>query len=417
MFQTYSIIDWNGYQARLYSIADEPTCQWVESDPYLNPKSKYGFGDIQYWLKYCAFATLASCANPVTGWSTGWITPTPIKFPVVYIPIKPIYTKYGFVVIGLSICGIYMFPWVLLVNLTTGYTTPFGDPTILIKKQIEGLKKTISEQLLNLKRKAIKPLLDKTKEEIEVMETEIKELKTEQKGYIGTKPQKLIIDLNKIDMGIQENPNYVNEYFDWMEKNKNISEKIASAQISLWKKETTAMVLQESYTYGTAIKGITGVTDKFEQMQVLIGKQIDKLVSMLSEIDNILAVLPIALAPETANFAITIKNPKPIIKIKDNLEDMIDATALNGVVEKFRLKSEDLTSSKYLNKLMFSVVNDKIYRKALSTARIKIIIQDAFPHYSSLSLSNIPWIMFLYKDFVTTGARTYGFPGNLPMPN
>lgn len=415
-FQTYSIVEWNGYQARLYTIADEPICEWTEPDPYLNPASKFGFGDIQYWLKYCAFATLASCANPATGWSTGWITPTPIQFPVVYIPIKAIYTKYGFVVIGLSICGIYPFPWVLLVNFTTGYTTPFGDPTVLIKKQIEGLKKTISEQLLNLKRKAIKPILDKTKKEIAEKETQVEELKEEQRSYITNKPQRLFVDPDNVDKGIQENPNYVNEYYDWVNKNKDVSEKIVTTQVDLWKKETTATILQEAYTYGSSIKGVKGIDNKFEQMEILIGKQIDKLISMLSEIDNILAVLPIALAPETANFAITIKNPKPIIKIKDNLEDMIDATALNGVVDQFRLKSEDLTSSKYVNKLLFSVINDKVYRKALSAARMKIIIQDAFPKYENLTLTNYQWIMFLYKDFVTTGAKTYGFPGQMPMP-
>jgi len=416
MFQTYSIIEWNGYQARLYTIADEPICKSTETDPYLNPKTAFGFGDIQYWLKYCALATLASCANPATGWSTGWIFPTPVLFPVVYIPIKAIYTKYGFMVIGLSICGIYLFPWVLFVNLTTKYTTPFGDPTTLIKKQIEALKKEISEQLLNLKRNTIKPLLDESKKNIEKSEEELKQLKNKQKEYIKEKPERLLIDPNNIEAGIQENPNYTTEYFNWIEKNKIIAEKIAESQVSLWKEEKKAMILQEAYTYGKSLKGISGIKDVTGQVQVLIGKQIEKLMATLDDVDNIISVLPIALAPESANFAMTIKNPKPIIKIKDNLEDMIDATALNGVVEKFRLKSEDLTSSKYLNKLIFSVVNDKIYRRALSAARIKIIIQDAFPKYENLTLTNYPWLMFLYKDFVTTGAKTYGFPGNLPLP-
>lgn len=416
MFQTYSIINWNGYQARLYTIADKPTCEWNESDPYINAVSKYGFGDIQYWLRYCAFATLASCSNPATGWSTGWIFPTPILFPVVYLPIKSIYTKYGFMVIGLSICGIYLFPWVLFVNLTTGYTTPFGDPTVLIKKQIEALKKSIAEQLLKLKGEIIKPLLDKTLEDIEKREKEIDDLKSEQKEYIQSKPQRLSADLENVNNGIKENLNYVNDYFNWIEKNKNVAEKITTSQIKLWEKQKMAMILQEAYTYGSDIKGMVSADEMIGKIQLLLGKQIDKLIAMLSEIDNIVAVLPIALAPETANFAMTIKNPKPIIKIKDNLEEMIDAVALDSVVEKFRLKSEDLTSSKYLNKLIFSVVNDKVYRRALSAARVKIIIQDAFPHYESLSSTNYPWIMFLYKDFVTTGSRTYGFPGFPPIP-
>jgi hypothetical protein len=416
MFQTYSIIMWNGYQARLYTIADEPTCVSTERDPYLNPKTAYGFADIQYWLKYCAAATLASCANPATGWSTGWIFPTPILFPVVYIPIKAIYTKYGFMVIGLSICGIYLFPWVLFVNFTTQYTTPFGDPTVLLKKQIEKLKKEISERLIDLKKTTIKPLLDKSKENVRKTEEELEIVKQQQKDYIQQRPERLTVDPNNIEAGVIENPKYVSEYFDWAEKNRDVAKKVVDTQVSLWRYEAQAMALQESYTYGKSLVGILGVTGPAEQLQLTIGKQIDQLLKQVDNVNSLLAVLPIAIAPESANFAITIKNPKPIIKIKDNLEDMIDAVVLDNVVEKFRLKSEDLTSSKYLNKLIFSVVNDKVYRRALSAAKVKIIIQDAFPKYESLTVTNYPWLMFLYKDFVTTGAKTYGFPGNLPLP-
>ena len=95
-------------------------------------------GDIRYWLKYCSFATLASVLNPVAGWATGFPPPIgPIPFPVVYLPFKSFETKWGFIVVGLTITGIYPFPWVLFTNYSTNYNTPFGNPTALLKKGIE----------------------------------------------------------------------------------------------------------------------------------------------------------------------------------------------------------------------------------------------------------------------------------------
>ena len=79
-------------------------------------------------------------ANPTTGWSTGWIFPSPILMPVIYIPIKAIKTKYGFIVIGISICGIWVFPWILFANYSAKHNTPYPDPTVAIKNEIKALK-------------------------------------------------------------------------------------------------------------------------------------------------------------------------------------------------------------------------------------------------------------------------------------
>jgi hypothetical protein len=102
---------------------------FVEEDENLSPKSKYGYGDILYWLKYCSFATLAGLT---VQWPAGLIVPVVVPFPVVYIPIKPIQTNYGFIVVGLSICGLYIFPWVLFVNYSSNFALKDGLYNFLI---------------------------------------------------------------------------------------------------------------------------------------------------------------------------------------------------------------------------------------------------------------------------------------------
>jgi hypothetical protein len=130
----------------------------------------------------------------------------------------------------------------------------------------------------------------------------------------------------------------------------------------------------------------------------------------------VIAPLPITMKPNTANFGITLKNTKPIIKIADELDDNINEGPLNKIVEKFYLKNSDMMSSKYGSKLTGTIINSKAFKTALTAANLTIMKKDPFPRYEKLTPINVPWVAFLYKDFVTTGARTYGFPSQLPPP-
>lgn len=422
LFQTYSIINWNGYQARLYTISDKPKCESVETDPYLNPKSEYGYGDIQYWLKYCAFATLASVTNPALGWSTGIIFPAPILFPVVYIPVKPIYTNYGFIVTGISICGMYIFPWILMANLSPKYVVPIGDPTVMLKREMDALKRSISDQSMKLKKDRIKPLIDKTKQDIKSIKDEIKMLKQQLAKNKESKPKKIVIQENTgyvisdIKNGVQQNLNYLNEYVEWNKRNAELTEAIATLKVKLWKQQIIVKTLQKIHDDGKSVKGVSPITDAIDESQKLIDKQVDKLIAIVDNADKIISVLPTALHPETANFGITIKNPKPVIKIAENLDDMVNIPVLDKITQKFELKNGYMMSTNYPETLVNTVINNKSYKQALSSAMSSIVIKDAFPHYSLLKPTNIPWVTFLYRDFVAQGARTYGWPGGLPLP-
>ena len=368
----------------------------------MNPKSKYGYGDIRYWLKYCSFATLASVTNPATGWSTGWIFPTPIPFPVVYIPVKSIPTKYGFIVLGISICGIWIFPWALFGNLSSDYNTPIGNPTAAIKREIQALKKSISEQMKNLRKSFVKKSMDATKVKLDAVDVELKETKKSLEENKALKPSKY--------------PKSKTYYEDLLTLNQNIlglKEQITTLKTKKWTLEKTYKILDDAYKSGKSVKG---ADPGLEQSEKQINKQLDNLTSLVDKADKIIIPLPITMKPATANFGITLKNTKPIINIADELDDNINEGPLNKIFEKFKLKNDGMMATTYGSKLSGSIINYKAYKTVLSASMLAIVKKDPFPKYELLKVTNVPYLAFLYKDFVTTGAKTYGFPGQMPLP-
>ncbi|MFA5152665.1 MAG: hypothetical protein WC554_08915 [Clostridia bacterium] len=404
LFSIYSITEINNEPYRLYSIVDEPTCSLPDDITFI-PGT--GYDSKRYWLKYCAFATLASVTNPATGWSTGFPPPIgPIPFPVIYIPIKPIMTKYGFIVIGLSICGIYIFPWTLFANLSSGYNTPLGDPTKALRNEVKTLKKELTLQLSNLKRNVLKNYLDKTKKEIDDKTAQIDTAKEVIKLVKEQKPKKPSPATNK------QKAEYLQTYEEWVQYNASLKEQLLTLKTKRWTLEKKYKIVFQAYTIGSSLKGSTEPIEKNEEV---IAKQYDKLDILTDKIDNILAPLPIAMKPNSANFGMTLKNPKPITNIAKDLNENINAEVLNNLTKPFTLKNEDLMSADYSAKLSNSIINYKKYRTTLSAANMQIVVKDAFPAYQNLKLVNIPWVSFLYKDFVKIGAKQYGFPGQNPL--
>jgi len=415
LLSTYSITTWNEFEARLYSLDDSPECEISElEDSYLNPRTKYEFKDIQYWLKYCSFATLASVTNPVTGWSTGLLVPTPTLFPVVYIPIKVISKDYGFILLGISVCGIYIFPFSLFVNLSTDFRVPFLDPTTLLKKEIQVLKQEISKRLKNLKEITIRPLLEETKNSINETNIIIANYKQEILNNKTAKPKRYFRNSSdNMNQIIKQNVNYVSEFSNYLQREAEFQELLVSEQIRLFALQTKYKILNEALSLG---KSLSGITDVIDQTEKFISTQLDNLSDLLDNINKILSYLPISLSPETANFGLTLKNPKPIINITGDLDDNINEVALDGIKTGFELKNSDLLSTNYSVKMSSSIINFKKYTLALSNAMVILVKKDAFPKYENLKPTNIRWVTFLYTDFVKIGAQTYGFPGNVPFP-
>jgi hypothetical protein len=206
---------------------------------------------------------------------------------------------------------------------------------------------------------------------------------------------------------------YVQKYEHWVETGAILREQLLTLRKEKWELEKKYKIAFEAYSLGKSLKG-TGET--IEKTEDYINKQFEKLSALVDKIDVVLAPLPIVMQPDTANFGITAKNPKPLTKIDEKLDENINTTVLNKISEPFKLKNNDMLSSDYNSLLSKSVINYTLYRTTLLASYFSVVEKDAFPSYQNLKISNIPWISFLYKNWVTVGARQYGFPGQLPFP-
>ena len=395
LFQTYSIVTYEEKRARLYTIADTPKCD-IKNDNF--KRSKHEYTDIEYWLKYCSFATLASVTNPITGWSTGWIFPNPILLPVIYIPIKPINTKWGLIVLGISICGLWIYPWVLTANLTSSYNVAVGDPVRAIRNEIDALKKEISEQISKFKKITIQKFIDINEKKIDSSQKNIKKYRERILEIKANKPSQ----------------NKILEYENWTEELLKAQELLKTEQINLWKLETKQKMLKDAKSLGTSLKETS--EEFLDKTEKSINSKLDDLSSLVGKLNKVVAALPNAMEPYSVNFGMTLKNLNPVILIEDELDDNINEGPLKEIFDKFKINEDELTNLSFSEKIKSSIVNYDIYDNALSLANLLMIKKDVFPKYEKLDIKNVPWITFLYKNFVTTGAKTFGWPGYAPFP-
>jgi len=376
-------------ESRLYTIASETTkCEppggFTEAD----------FSDIKYWLKYCTFATLASVANPISGWSTGFILPTgPLLLPTVYIPIKPIQTQYGFILLGLTITGVWVFPLILMVNYSTEYAMPILDPTIVLKNQLEELKKNINEQLKELKGSVLKKYMEKKNQEIKEKEKEISGLIKKINDHKFIRPAKTSKNLK--------------EYNEWEETLNEIKKPELELKLEKFKLEKQHKIVYDAYSAGIKTEKSDIVDAPLKTIQAseeLIDKQFEKFDTIIDKMNAIVAPLPTTLKMNSANFGFTLKKPQPVINIAKELDDNVNEAPLQQINNRFKLKNEDFMKGPV-------VFNSAGFNTALNIAGLSLIKKDPFPAYEKLKITNLPWIKFLGTDFVPTGAKCYGIPG------
>ena len=403
---TYSIIEIDDEQYRYYGIGKNRECPVPkeENDDYTSPFSSYGYGDIEYWLKYCSFATLASVTNPTLGWSTGLPPPIgPTPFPVIYIPIKPFQMDWGFMVIGISICGIYIYPWVLIANLSTNHHVPFIDPASVIKASIDVLKNSLSLSLKNFKNVVLKGYMNDTKKDLIAINKQIVDLRTEQRIHRTLKPK-------------QGTSNYNQDLSTWNDTELFMAEQLLVLKTKKFILETKYKIVYDAYSGGCVEDYQDPTIKSIEQTDKQNAKQFSLLKKLVNSIELLIMPLPNAAKPVSANFLFTIKNPTPLIKIATNLNNNIDSGALDKIIESYKLKNDDFMNPNFENKSNNSITNWKKYTSDLKLAMFTLIISDPFPKYENLKVTNIPWILFLYNNWAPTGATTYGFPGFPPFP-
>lgn len=140
--------------------------------------------DYRYWLKYCMLATLMNCVNPLY-WSTGIILPMigPLILPIILIPIKFIKGKCS-CLIGLGICGIAIYPFMLYINMSIDTMTYIIFINMLIDqliKMIDSIKELSKDGIKAIINPMIKTLDEKIKtldDDIKLLEDEILTIKS-----------------------------------------------------------------------------------------------------------------------------------------------------------------------------------------------------------------------------------------------
>lgn len=386
-----------GTEYRIYSI--NPLDDDCNSSYKSEVKSKYGFGDIQYWLRWCGFATLTGLV-PIY-WSTGLFLPGPILLPVIYIPIKPIETKWGFILIGLTITGIYPFPLLLFGNLTSNYTSIIPIPGIdLIKNTIKDIKEKISEQLSDFKKNILKNKLDEYTEKIQDLNEQISEVEKRLVQHKINRPPKTINDITA--------------YSEWESVKLQIKNNKTELELQKWKLEQKHQIINSAYSSGSQI-GNTGESDlkKLEDAEKSINDKLDMLVEKVDSVETILAPLPTTLQPNTADFGLTLKNPKPVIEIQDKLNDNINDRVLDKIQNSFKLNNEGfMAGAVKFNKSEYDLTLQSV--RFLPTG--STVSKDPFPKYENISPVNVQYLKFLTTEYLPKGAQTYGIPGQLPAP-
>ena len=400
-------------EIRLYALGDPRSCPIpAYPEESLSPFSKYEFKDIQYWLKYCAYATLSSVLSLPPNWGTGFPPPFgPIPFPTVYIPIKAFQLAWGALVIGISLTGIYPFPWVMIANLSTESHVPLVDPATIMRKSIDKLKKTLTKELKGFRQDLIKKAKDKAEEEVKFWDSEIDRISAAQATLKTRKPKR---DRTAEALGdkVKALAEYEEKLSAWTISTAALVEEKLTAKGKRFTSSIKFDVLNRAYNGEKIDKGVDPQVIALQKTEESIDKQFAKLDKLVAAIEPFVAALPVSTAPGSANFAFTLKNPKPIQQMADGLNDSVNNALLAKITKPFDLDREDLMSSNYGSKINKSVVNGKLYMNTLAASSIALIPVDPFPKYEMLKVTNLAWtVKFLLPKWGPTGGGQYGFPG------
>ena len=287
-----------------------------------------------------------------------------------------------------------------MANLSSEWTTPFGDPTSFIKSEINKVKNNITNVLKKAEKQIIQTILKGVNSEINTLENKIGLNKSQISDWRSKKPT-------------NGNSNDLNNW-------NTIGNGLKSTLLQFKRDEFTlavkAKLLNDAIRSGDNSK-VSGSGDtslsSIKVSEQTIKSQLDSLSSLISSVQSTLAALPISLSPNSANFGITLKNPKPVIKIQDKLDENIDSGVLNSTMSKFELTNDNMVNANYGSSLS-TILNKNAVRNALKLAKYMIVLKDPFPKYENLGITNLPFDNFLLNNFVTEGAKDFGIPSFPP---
>ena len=174
---SYIQINNGEYQHYIFTKNDATENDELIDDDILTSHTKYQLSNLKYWLKYCTMATLVNCSMPLY-WSTGFVAAgAPILFPIILIPIKYIPGKIG-TLIGLGICGVMVYPMIIMMNMTIESHTCLIPINNIIDRLRDMLKNAEKLQIKRIS-KSLASDIDIINNKINNIDQEIEKIKNE----------------------------------------------------------------------------------------------------------------------------------------------------------------------------------------------------------------------------------------------
>ena len=400
----------------LYFPYSEPSdCPAPEIPEEISPFTSTDWDNKKYWIKYCSMATLASVLTPP--WGVGIPPPLNIPLPTVYIPIKALRTGWGITLIGLTVTGIWIFPFVLVVNQDILHHVPFADPATMVKKQADGLKKGLIDQIKTFRNETLKKAYERQEKKVQAAQDVVDELLRAKRELRENKPKRdrAAEALGTAAEKAQAIAAHTSALAKWTESLAVLEERTVEAKGQKYLEEIKAQILAKAMRGQKVQKNPDPTIVAAERAEAAIDKAFSVIDKLLASIDPLLAPLPISAKPEKSYFALSLKNPKPLQEIGTGVPE-INEGLVQSLQKPFELIRDDLMSPTLKAKLTSSYLNGKLVAKTLAAQNIAIIPVDPYPPYEKLKIGNVAWTLGYLPEWASTGAGQFGFPGFPKLP-
>lgn len=165
------------YQHYIFTEKHNDSIMIQANDDILSSTTGCQLSEYKYWLKYCTMATLVNCSLPLY-WATGFVVAgAPILFPIILIPIKYIPGKVG-TLVGLGICGVMVYPMVIMMNMSVESCTCLIPVNNIIDKLRNMLKNAEKIQVKSIS-KSLASDIEMINKKISNIENDIRNIKNE----------------------------------------------------------------------------------------------------------------------------------------------------------------------------------------------------------------------------------------------
>ena len=303
----------------------------------------------------------------------------------------------------------------MVANLSTDYHVPLVDPATIIQKSIDVVKRGLIAQLRDFREDLLVTAMDNVKKDVDSYQTELSEIESAL-STLATQRPKRDREAEAFGDKAAATEKYAQELATWNTSRATLAESKIETKGRLFTAQTKWDILYQAQSGGKLEDVPDPQVVALKATETAVDKTFDKLQALVDSIDPFLAPLPVSTEGGSANFAFTLKNPKPITQMANGLNETINNPLLERISKPFDLNREDLMDSGYKAKVRSSFINYKAYTNTLAASMVGLIPTDPFPKYEMLVPWNLAWtVKFLLPSWAPTGGGQFGFPG-FPRP-